>query len=121
MSVLSAPQLSNKMPGNLIGLDVSGTQMALGSLGMIAVELLSDNGEELQVADNKSVEVELALADNQLDKAPATVPLWSFDEEKGYWVEEGVATKQGNVYVASLTAVLIDLGSIGGGYKQKNR
>jgi len=96
-------QLSIKMPGNLIGIDASGTQLALGSLGMIAIELRSDNGEKLQVAAGKSVEMELAIADNQVDKAPTSVPLWSFDEDKGYWVEEGVATRQGNFYVAQLT------------------
>ncbi|HZV70674.1 MAG TPA: carboxypeptidase-like regulatory domain-containing protein [Saprospiraceae bacterium] len=96
-------QLSNKMPGNLVGIDASDTQVALGSLGMIAVELRSDSGEKLQVATGKSVEMELAIANNQLDKAPASVPLWSFDEDKGYWVEEGVATRQGNFYVAQLT------------------
>lgn len=95
--------LSNKMPGNLIGIDASGTQVVLGSLGMIAIELRSDNGEKLQVAAGKSVEMELAIADKQVDKAPLSVPLWSFDEDKGYWVEEGVATRQGNVYVAQLT------------------
>ncbi|MGB3078236.1 MAG: carboxypeptidase-like regulatory domain-containing protein [Saprospiraceae bacterium] len=96
-------QLSNKMPGDLIGIDDSGTKVALGSLGMIALELRSDAGEKLQVAATKSVEMELAIAGKQVDKAPSTVPLWSFDEDKGYWVEESVATRQGNVYVAQLT------------------
>ena len=96
-------QLSTKMPGNLIGIDASGTQMALGSLGMIAVELRSDNGEKLQVTAAKPVEMELDIADNQEYLAPLSVPLWSFDEDKGYWVEEGVATRQGDFYVAPLT------------------
>ncbi|HMK04708.1 MAG TPA: hypothetical protein VK489_10975, partial [Ferruginibacter sp.] len=30
--------------------------------------------------------------------APATIPLWYFDEVKGLWKEEGVATKTGNNY-----------------------
>src|SRR5687768_14474784 len=95
--------LSNKMPGDLIGLDATGAQSALGSFGMIAVELQSDNGDKLQVAAGKSVEVELAIANNQVNDAPQSIPIWSFDEDKGYWIEEGVATRQGNYYIASLT------------------
>ena len=30
------------------------------------------------------------------------MPLWYFDEQKGMWVEEGVATKQGNQYVGTV-------------------
>ena len=95
--------LSNKMPGNLTGIDASGANVVLGSFGMIAVELRSDNGELLQVASGNSVQLELAIANQQLDEAPQTIPLWSFDEESGYWVEEGVATRQGNFYLAQIT------------------
>jgi len=70
---------------------------------MIAVELQSVNGDKLQVAAGKSVEVELAIANNQVNDAPQSIPIWSFDEDKGYWIEEGVATRQGNYYIASLT------------------
>jgi hypothetical protein len=34
--------------------------------------------------------------------APESMPLWFFDEQKGLWVEEGVATKQGSSYVGSV-------------------
>jgi len=95
-------KLSDKMPGALTALDQSGNKVALGSLGMLAVEIQSDNGEILKIADGKTVEVKFAISDQQLSKAPSTIPLWYFDEEKGYWVQEGEAIKNGNIYVGQL-------------------
>lgn len=97
------PKLSDKMPGALVGKDESGSTVALGSFGMIAVELQADNGEILQIAEGKTVEIEMAIADNQLSHAPSTIPLWHFDEDKGLWVEEGQAELQGNVYVGQVS------------------
>ncbi len=97
------PKLSDKMPGALIGKDESGSTVALGSFGMIAVELQADNGEVLEIAEGKTVEIEMAIADNQLSHAPSTIPLWYFDEDKGLWVKEGQAELQGNVYVGQVS------------------
>ncbi len=97
------PQLSDKMPGALIGEDESGSTVVLGSFGMINVELQADNGDILQIAEGKTVEIELAIANNQLSQAPATIPLWYFDEEKGIWVEDGLAELQGNIYVGQVS------------------
>lgn len=79
------------MPGALTGLDQAGTKVVLGSFGMVAVELQGDGGELLQIASGKTVELRLAVSALQLSKAPATIPMWYFDEVKGYWVEEGQA------------------------------
>lgn len=93
------PQLFAKMPGNLVGRNEGGQLRALGSFGMIAVELRDDNGALLQVAQGKEVTIEFTIADNQLATAPSGIPLWYFDEESGYWKEEGEASRSGNVYV----------------------
>lgn len=97
------PQLSTKMPGALIGQDASGNEVALGSFGMIAVEIQADNGEILKIAEGKTVEIQLGVPDNQLGQAPAFIPLWYFDEDKGIWIAEGQAELQGNVYVAHVS------------------
>lgn len=96
------PLLSQKMPGALMGLDQSGTKVVLGSLGMIAVELQADNGDLLQIASGKTVEMRLDIPAQQVNKAPSTIPLWYFDDAKGYWVEEGQAVRDGHAYVAQL-------------------
>lgn len=97
------PQLSDKMPGALVGQDESGADVVLGSFGMMAVELQADNGEVLEIAEGKTVEIEMAIAATQLSHAPSTIPLWHFDEDKGLWVEEGQAELQGNVYVGEVS------------------
>ncbi|MBK9105555.1 MAG: carboxypeptidase regulatory-like domain-containing protein [Saprospiraceae bacterium] len=96
------PLLSQKMPGTLTGLDQSGTKVALGSLGMIALELQADDGGLLQIASGKTVELRLAIPTKQINTAPSTIPLWYFDDAKGYWVEEGQAVLDGKAYVAHL-------------------
>ena len=40
---------------------------------------------------------------SQTGIAPETINLWYFDEENGYWKEEGQAIKDGNKYVAEVT------------------
>ena len=95
-------KLSDKMPGALTALDQNGEKVALGSVGMLAVEIQSDNGEILKIAEGKTVEVKFAIPNKQLSTAPSTIPLWYFDEAKGYWVQEGEATKDGNTYVGQL-------------------
>lgn len=96
------PKLSEKMPGALVGLDQSNAKVALGSLGMLAVELQADNGDVLKIANGKTVEAQLKIANVQSGQAPATIPLWYFDEVQGLWIQEGEATRQGNTYVAQL-------------------
>jgi hypothetical protein len=97
------PQLSDKMPGALLGRNVADGEVALGSFGMLAVELQGDNGEVLQIAPGKTATVQFAVSDNQLGNAPSSIPLWYFDEDKGHWVEEGQAELQGSVYIAQLS------------------
>ena len=35
--------------------------------------------------------------------APNEIPLWYFDEDNGYWIEEGSATLQGTKYVGTVS------------------
>ena len=91
------------MPGDLRAEDEAGTAVVLASAGMMAVELTGDGGEALQLADGKSATLSFPLSSDLEASAPATVPLWSFDEEAGTWKEEGEATKQGNKYIGAVS------------------
>ncbi|HEX5112767.1 MAG TPA: hypothetical protein VFV79_07965 [Saprospiraceae bacterium] len=94
--------LSTKMPGDLTGLNENNVRGALGSLGMVAVELVSPSGEALKIKDGQKVNLKMNVPASMLAKAPATIPMWYFDESKGYWKQEGSATLQGNQYVAEV-------------------
>jgi hypothetical protein len=95
----SNPDLLSQMPGDLVGRDEDEQYRALGSFGMIAVELTDNNGNLLQVTPGKKVTIEFPIADAQQATAPSSIPLWYFDETKGFWVEEGEAIREGDKYV----------------------
>jgi hypothetical protein len=90
------------MPGNLIGANASGGQY-LESFGMAAIELTDGSGGELQPADGKTAEISFSLDASLLANAPASIPLWHFDEVKGYWILEGNATLAGGVYKGTVS------------------
>lgn len=96
------PDLSNKMPGDLVGINEAGEQGKMASFGMVVAELRSASGDLLQVKAGSSVEMTMDVPASMLDKAPATIPMWYFDETLGLWKEEGEATLQGGKYVAQL-------------------
>ena len=99
----TTPDMIDRMPGDLSGIDNNGDQTALETYGMIAVELTSPSGQKLNVADGKKVEIKIPLSGAYLSDAPATIPLWYFDEVNGTWKEEGLATKVGNEYVGEVS------------------
>ncbi len=90
-------------PGGPAAQRVDGSSATLISAGVIAVELYA--GEEVVALDGTKparldfpipVGMEAALAED------ATIPLWHFDEAKGLWVEEGLATREGDRYVGEV-------------------
>lgn len=96
------PDLSYKMPGDLVGAREDDTRTGMASFGMVVVELRSGSGEVLQVKEGSKVEMKMEIPSSLVASAPATVPMWYFDEESGWWKEEGEATLVGNEYVAQL-------------------
>lgn len=93
-------QLNALMPGALVADDASGKTVVLGTAGMFAVELRSTSGEELQIGNGKKVSFSIpALGKSK----PEKIGLWSFDESKGRWKEEGVATLVNNTYTGEVS------------------
>jgi len=93
---------NSEMPGNLIG-NQYGDVCGLTSFGMIAVEMQSELGEGLQIAEGHTVNLELLINPEFESASPDTIDLWSFNQNWGYWQDEGEAIKNGNSYVAELT------------------
>jgi hypothetical protein len=86
-----------QMPGMLYAENEDGAERMLQTLGMLAVELIGSGGEDLNLADGSTSEIRIPVDPSLMGIAPATIPLWSFDETNGYWKEEGFATLQGNM------------------------
>jgi hypothetical protein len=95
--------MPDQMPGNLQGINSELSEVALVTYGMMAVELTGTSGELLNIADGQTAELRFPLPASIRSNAPANIPLWSFDEAKGMWVEEGSAAKQGDVYVGEVS------------------
>ncbi len=95
----TAENLSQIMPGTLVGLNEDNQLQALISYGMLNVELTDDSGNPLEIAKNQQVQIKLPAEDN----APSTIPLWHFNETYGVWVEAGIATKTADHYIGNVT------------------
>ena len=99
----TAPDLAAIMPGDLRGINNNGNMRLLITYGMAAIELTGSSGELLQVAAGKKATLSLPIPASISATAPATIPLWYFDEAKGLWKEEGSAIKSGSNYVGEVS------------------
>ena len=94
----SNPAIEAIMPGNLQAENANGEERVLVSYGMLNVELKGASGEKLNIADGSVAQIELPINPAQNGVAPATIPLWHFDEVSGIWMEDGEATLVGGKY-----------------------
>lgn len=92
-----------QMPGMLYAANSDNEERLLQTLGMLAVELRGSNGEDLNLADGTTAEIRVPVDASLLSTAPSTIPLWYFDEDRGYWVEDGEATLIGSEYIGTVT------------------
>lgn len=95
--------LNELMPGSFLANNSNGNSRIMETYGMLHVQLTGASGENLQIATGHTAEMTVALDATQMSTAPATIPLWSFNEATGIWQEEGSATKVGNTYVGNVS------------------
>ena len=98
----TASETFEQMPGELTGIDAEGNLNALATYGMIAVELISDQGDYLNLPEGQTATIKMEVPDEMLANAPNTIPLWHFNEATGNWEEEGEAALIGNEYVGEV-------------------
>lgn len=90
-----------EMPGRLFA-NQFGNLRGLNSFGIIAINMVDDSGNELQLSDGQTVTVHFPISATMQSFASDTIDLWSFNEEFGIWQNEGVALKNGDTYTAEL-------------------
>ncbi len=98
----AATDLNRIMPGDLRGINTDGSLKLLQTFGMVAVELTGSAGELLQIVNGQKATLTVAIPSTLTASAPASIPLWYFDEANGLWKQEGSATKTGNTYVGDV-------------------
>ncbi|MDR1811088.1 MAG: carboxypeptidase-like regulatory domain-containing protein [Prevotella sp.] len=92
------------MPGgDLAGVRISGNEAQLISYGMTEVALTDNGGNPLNLKQGETSQLTFPIPKGMESAPPATIPLWSFDDERGVWVEEGIATLRDGVYVGEVT------------------
>lgn len=94
----SSPAILEQMPGNLQGVSAQAEEVALATFGMMAVELESPAGEPLNLATGSTATLSMPVPAAMQASAPAEIPLWSFYDDYGMWVEEGSARLQNGRY-----------------------
>ena len=92
--------ISEIMPGDLSAVDQNNNQTLLTSMGMLNVELEGTAGQKLDI--NKAASITVPVPSSILSMAPASIPLWYFDEDTGYWIEEGEADLSNGVYTGTV-------------------
>ncbi|PZR22481.1 MAG: hypothetical protein DI535_26100 [Citrobacter freundii] len=94
---------SEYMPGgDFEAVTTENREVELYSFGASEVLLEGTAQQKLQLKAGTEATLTLPIAASQLASAPTTIPLWYFDEQKGKWIEEGSASRQGNVYVGKV-------------------
>ena len=83
--------LNESIVGDLSGIDREDNLVGLSTFGMLQVELLGTDGKELNLADGAQAELQFPVPPQIRNRAPAIIPLWSYNEDFGYWIEEGQA------------------------------
>jgi hypothetical protein len=99
----TASNFTEIMPGTLRGINTANEETGLQSFGMMAVELTGAGGEKLQLGSGKTATLTFPIPTALQAQAPATIPLWTFNDTTGLWKEEGTATKQGTNYVGTVS------------------
>jgi hypothetical protein len=93
---------SESMPGDLSAVNSKDEEVQLVSYGMVAVQLEGANGEKLQLAEGSEATLKFPVPQKYAANPPASIPLWSFNEQTGLWEEEGTATLQNGEYIGKV-------------------
>ena len=99
----ASTSFSAEMPGDLRAVNTEGQIQQLSTYGMMAVELFSSNGVELNLAEGKNATLEFPVPEDMQSQAPQTIKTWSLNEETVYWEEEAAATLSNGKYVAEVS------------------
>ncbi len=92
------PEDLSTAPGDLRAQDSTAQARYLQSFGMLGVELIDQAGNRLNLRPGTKAKMQVWIPESLLGIAPNEIPLWHFNENNGYWEEEGKATRNGDVY-----------------------
>lgn len=90
------------LPGDYTAIRRDGRLASLVSYGAVDVQFTDSAGRELNLRRGASADIRIPVPPSQERSARPTLPMWSYDTERGRWIEEGEAvlerTADGMVY-----------------------
>ena len=100
----NSESFTKEMPGgDMSGVTADGKDVILLSYGMVEITLKDSTNQKLQLKEGAESSLSFPLPDGfKENQKYDEIPLWFFDEEKGTWMEEGIATKKGDSYVGNV-------------------
>jgi hypothetical protein len=96
----NSENFTKEMPGgDMSGVTSDGKSVILLSYGMVEITMKDSLNQKLQLKDGAESTLTFPTPEGFTEEQKHNeIPLWYFDEEKGTWVEEGIATKNGDTY-----------------------
>ena len=82
------------LPGDYRGLDSGQNAIEMLSYGAVYAQFRDSSGRPLNLRSGQTAELRVPIPLQQQASAQPSIPMWSYDENRGVWIEEGTATKQ---------------------------
>ncbi len=95
--------IADQMPGDLRGINDQNRQVFLRAFSMIATTMEDGAGNTLHPDSTNPTIFRIMIPNTLASSAPTEIPLWYFNGDTGFWVQEGTATREGNDYVGHIT------------------
>jgi hypothetical protein len=92
----------NPIPGDFSAKDKNGKNARLETYGAIDVQLSDAGGNPVNLAPGASAQITFNIAPSFRASAPVTIPLLSYDESTGLWIEEDTFKRVGDTYQATV-------------------
>jgi len=93
------------LPGDYRAVDLASQPAELLSFGALFAQFRDANGRPLNLRHGTTAQIRVPVSDEQLPAAQPAIALWSYDEQRGLWIEEGTAslqnTAEGWMYVGT--------------------
>lgn len=93
----------NSFPGEFIGILSDAGIWPLQTFGYADVFVTDGSGNSLNLATGNTATLTIPISTALLSTAANTIPLWHFDETTGKWEQNGMGTKSGNNYTATVS------------------
>ncbi len=101
----SSSEALEAFPGGFYGTQTDGTETMFESYGFFYGGFYdaANPATKLQLATGKKASVQYPVPFALQASAPATIPLWYYNDATGKWMEEGSATLVGSIYTAEVS------------------